>query len=81
MDAISCLLLPVKLLCKGGRREITESRLPPLTIVKDLDVLGDFIRRLCAGRVAPVVNQFILQRVSKALHTGHLVVAVSLAAH
>lgn len=65
MYAISCLLLPVKLLCKGGRRKITESRLPPSTIVKDLDVLGDRMRRLCAGRIAPAVNSLILQCASK----------------
>ena len=49
------------LLAESGGREIPQPSLLPLSVVEDLDVLGDFAFGLFARDEAPVMNQFVLQ--------------------
>ena len=54
--------------------------MPPLAVVEDLDVLGDFPNCLFPGFVTPVMHEFILERAPEALHRG-VVVAVAASGH
>ena len=63
-----------------GRTQITESRVPPLAIVKALDVFEDFAAGLSSGVPLTLVNQFELEGGEEALR-HRVVPAVSLAAH
>ena len=54
--------------------------MPPLAVVKKIDILGDLRHRLAPRLVAPMVNELGLQGAEEALHRG-VVVAVAFAAH
>lgn len=63
-----------------NRSSITESRMLPLPVIEDFDVLEDLLFRLLPGLETAVMNQFRLERVEEPL--GRRVIAtVAFATH
>lgn len=60
------------LLCKHCWGQVAEFRIPPLAIVEDRDVLGNFIPGLGADFIVPVMHQFRLERTPQKLSIGAL---------
>jgi len=68
------------LLCKYGRGQVAKSGMPALAVVKYFDVLAYRRLGLRTRRIAPVMDEFILQAPPEALDGG-VVVTVALPRH
>ncbi|SPP66129.1 hypothetical protein NITLEN_50169 [Nitrospira lenta] len=60
------------------QRAIPQSRMAPLTVVEDLNVLRDLPSGLFPRSIAPVMYQFVLQRAPNTFHRGIVVAIASL---
>jgi hypothetical protein len=59
---------------------MAKTRVTPLTVVEDFDVLPDRSFRLATGFIAPMMHQFVFQAAPEALH-WRIIVTVSLSRH
>lgn len=75
----SGLLLKV-LLPECCRRQVAQPGLPPLAIVKHVDVLGDIAPGLLACCIAPVVDEFVLECSPETLD-GRVIIAIPTPTH
>lgn len=79
MGLSSVVLLPI-LLNERCRRQVTKLGLPPLAIVKQLDVLGDLLPGLFACGKPAGVDQLVLHRALEAFDR-RIVITISAQAH
>ena len=80
MTASRRRLLTGPLLGKCRRRAIPEPRMPPLTVIEELNVLRDLAPRLLPRIISPMMHQLIFQCPPETLHR-RVVIAIALPAH